>query len=185
MEALLMRIKTKDMILTAIFSALMVVGAYVKILLPVVPFSFQPFFCALAGILLGSKLGALSQIIYIVLGLTGLPVFTQGGGLMYVLKPSFGYIIGFIAGAYVIGKVSELLKTINFKNTLISVMSGLIVIYAIGIPYVYLISKFYLGNTDITFMYAITTGLVPFIIKDAVLYVVAALIAIKVIPAIR
>jgi biotin transport system substrate-specific component len=76
---------------------------------------------------------------------------------------------GFIAGAYVIGKVSELLKTINFKNTLISVMSGLIVIYAIGIPYVYLISKFYLGNTDITFMYAITTGLVPFIIKDAVL----------------
>lgn len=180
-----MQIKTKDMILTALFSALMVVGAYVKILLPVVPFSLQTFFCALAGILLGSRLGALSQIIYTVLGLAGLPVFTQGGGLMYVLKPSFGYILGFIAGAYVIGKVSELLKTINFRNALISVMSGLIAIYAIGIPYVYLISRFYLGNTDITLMYAITTGLVPFIIKDAALYVVAALIAAKVVPIIH
>lgn len=180
-----MRINTKDMILTGLFAALMVVGAYVKILLPVVPFSLQPFFCALAGILLGSKLGALSQIIYVALGLIGLPVFTQGGGPMYILKPSFGYILGFIAGAYIIGKVSEHLGTFNFKNTLISVMSGLIAIYAIGIPYVYLISKFYLGNITITFIYAITTGLVPFIIKDTILYVVAALVAVKVLPLIR
>ncbi|HHW30865.1 MAG TPA: biotin transporter BioY [Clostridiaceae bacterium] len=180
-----MKIKTKDMVITGLFSALMVVGAYIKIFLPVVPFSLQPFFCTLAGILLGSRLGALSQIIYAVLGLAGLPVFTQGGGLMYIFKPSFGYILGFIAGAYIIGKISELLNTHNFRNTLISIMSGLVAIYAIGIPYVYFISKFYLKNTDITFMYAITTGLMPFIIKDAILCTVAAIIATKVIPSIR
>jgi len=182
---LYLKIKTRDMILVALFSALMAVGAYIKILFPLVPLSFQPFFCAFAGIILGSKLGALSQIIYTIIGLIGIPVFTQGGGIGYVLKPSFGFILGFIACAYVIGKVSETLKTISLKNSLISVMSGLAVMNIIGVTYLYLIAKFYLGNSEMTLWDAISTGLLPFILKDIILYIVVAITATAVLPILK
>lgn len=179
------KLKTKDMILVSMFAALMAVGAFVKILFPVVPLSLQPFFCALAGIILGSRLGALSQIVYVLIGLAGVPVFTQGGGIMYIFKPSFGYLLGFIAGTYIIGKVSELFKTINFRTSLISVLSGLAAIYIVGLPYMYLIMKFYMKNSAITFGYVITAGFLPFILKDLVLYVAAAAVAAVVIPTLR
>ena len=56
----------------------------------------------------GSRLGAISVGIYIILGLIGVPVFTSGGGPGYVLQPTFGYLIGFMVGAYVVGRFSEL-----------------------------------------------------------------------------
>jgi len=180
-----MKFRTRDMILVALFSALMTVGAYIKVLFPLVPFSLQPFFCAFAGILLGSRLGALSQIIYIAIGLTGVPVFTQGGGPAYILKPSFGYLLGFIAGAYVIGKVSEFLKEINYRNTLLSVLSGLFAINLIGVPYLYLITRFYMRNPDMTIIYAISTGFLPFIIKDLFLYIIVAAAACRIVPILR
>ncbi|MCB5624660.1 biotin transporter BioY, partial [Bifidobacterium animalis] len=64
-------------------------------------FTLQFFFVLLAGILLGPKLGALAVLLYVVIGLLGLPIFAAGGGLAYIVRPSFGYLIGFIAGAYV------------------------------------------------------------------------------------
>ena len=87
--------KTKNLILCGLFTSLIVVGAFIRIPIPVVPFTLQLLFTMLAGLLLGGKWGAASVCIYIVLGLMGLPVFAEGGGLAYVLKPSFGYIIGF------------------------------------------------------------------------------------------
>lgn len=179
-----MKISTKDMILVALFSALMAVGAFIKIPFPFVPLTFQPFFCAFAGLMLGSRLGTLSMAIYVALGLAGVPIFTQGGGPMYVLKPSFGYLIGFIAGAYIIGKVFEILREINIKNALVSVMSGLLVIYLIGIPYMYLILKFYLNKPDIT-MWGTIISLISFIIKDMVLYIIVAITSCTIIPVLK
>lgn len=153
-----------------------------KILLPVIPFSFQPFFCALSGIILGSKIGMLSHVIYIFLGLTGVPVFTQGGGPLYVLKPSFGFILGFAAQAYVTGKVSEGLKVMNYKNSVISTLSGLFALNLVGIPYMYLILKFYLGNPDITLMKVLSLGFFPFVLKDAFLFLIVAAVAVKIVP---
>lgn len=72
---------TRDLILVAIFAALTAIGAFIKIPVPYVPFTLQYLFCALAGMILGSKLGALSQIVYVAIGLAGLPVFTEGGGI--------------------------------------------------------------------------------------------------------
>lgn len=177
-----MRLKTKDMVLVSLFAALMTVGAYIKVLFPLVPFSLQPFFCAFAGIILGSRLGALSQALYVALGLAGVPVFTQGSGPLYVLKPTFGFLLGFILGAYVIGKVSESLRAVNFSNALISVLSGLAAIYLVGIPYLYIILKFYMGRSETTLMSALSIGFFPFILKDIALYVVVAIVAGAVIP---
>ena len=90
--------KTKTLIYCSLFTALIAVGAFIKIPVPVVPFTLQYLFTMLAGLLLGSRKGTLSVVAYMLLGLAGLPIFSEGGGFWYVLKPSFGYIIGFCLG---------------------------------------------------------------------------------------
>ena len=84
------RVKTKDRILCAMFVALIAIGAFLKIPVPVVPFTLQFLFTTLAGLLLGGKKGCLSVCLYIILGLIGLPIFAQGGGIGYLFQPSFG-----------------------------------------------------------------------------------------------
>jgi len=179
-----MSIKTRDIILVALFAALMAVGAFVRIPFPYVPLTFQPFFCAIAGIILGPKLGTLSQIIYVAAGLAGIPIFTQGSGPMYVLKPSFGYLIGFMGAAYVIGKMCEKINTTKFHNLLLSLVCGLFVIYLTGVPYSYLITRFYLGNQSTTLWYIAISSTLYFI-KDLVLYVVIAVIVHRIMPVLR
>ena len=83
------REKTRNLILCSLFAALIAVGAFIRIPIPVVPFTLQILFTTLAGLLLGSRLGATSVCIYIALGLLGLPIFAEGGGFAYVLKPRF------------------------------------------------------------------------------------------------
>ena len=79
-----------SLILCALFAALIAVGAFIKIPVPFVPFTLQLLFTTLAGIVLGPKYGALSVGVYILIGLCGVPIFTQGGGPAYVLQPTFG-----------------------------------------------------------------------------------------------
>lgn len=168
-----MKISIKDMTYVSIFAALMVVGAYIRIPLPFLPVTLQGFFCAFAGILLGSKLGLISQLIYIFMGLAGLPVFTGGGGINYIFQPSFGYLIGFALGTYVIGFVSEKIRANSLVKTLASMYSGLIVIYLAGLIYAYFLAKVYLGKPNSTF---ISIAIVPFFIKDVILYAVAGVV---------
>ncbi|MDE6015745.1 MAG: biotin transporter BioY [Acetatifactor sp.] len=128
------------------FVALIAVGAFIKIPIPVVPFTLQVLFTMLAGLLLGGKLGASAVCIYIVMGLLGLPVFTEGGGLAYVLKPSFGYIIGFAVGAYVTGTIANKTPRPGYRRLLCANFIGLGIVYLFGMVYYYLISNFYLGT---------------------------------------
>mgnify|MGYP002514908971 CR=1 FL=1 len=72
--------QTRSMILAALFAALTAVGAFIRIPTPVSAFTLQVFFAAMAGALLGRKWGMASQLIYVALGLLGLPIFTSGGG---------------------------------------------------------------------------------------------------------
>ncbi len=76
---------TKNMILAALFSALTAVGAFISIPAAAAPITMQYFFTLMSGIILGKKWGALSQLIYLLVGLAGFPVFTQGGGLSYFM----------------------------------------------------------------------------------------------------
>lgn len=72
--------RTKNLMYCSLFTTLIAVGAFIKIPIPVVPFTLQFLFTTLAGLLLGSKMGAVSVIAYMVLGLVGLPIFSEGGG---------------------------------------------------------------------------------------------------------
>jgi biotin transport system substrate-specific component len=97
--------RTYKMMLVALFAALIAVGAFIRVPVPLVPFTMQTFFVVLAGMLLGKKLGGASALVYLAIGLIGIPVFTQGGGIGYVLKPSFGYLIGFVVAAFITGAI--------------------------------------------------------------------------------
>lgn len=115
----------RELALITLFAALTALGARVAIPLPFtpVPVTLQVLFPLLAGLLLGSKRGALSQAEYVAAGLAGLPVFAKGGGgLAYFLGPTGGYLLGFIAAAFVVGELAAKMRasTRDF-DTLVSI----------------------------------------------------------------
>ena len=99
--------KTRTMILCALFAALTAVGAFFKIPFALAAISLQFLFTAMAGVLLGAGYGALSQGVYVLIGLVGVPIFALGGGFSYVLQPTFGFLLGLIPSAFVIGKLAK------------------------------------------------------------------------------
>lgn len=138
--------KTKNMVQCALFVALIAAGAFLKVPIPVVPFTLQYLFTMLAGLLLGGKRGCFAVCVYILLGLMGLPVFAQGGGIGYLFQPSFGYLIGFAAGAYVTGSIAHMAGRISYGRILAANFAGLGIVYLSGMAYYYLISSFYLNH---------------------------------------
>lgn len=133
-------------VISAQFAALIAVGAFIRIPIPVLPFTLQFLFTSLAGSLLGAKYGSLSVALYIGLGLAGLPIFSLGGGPGYVFYPTFGYLIGFLAGTYITGRIVEKNANSGFKQVLFANFAGLFVVYLFGMVYFYFISNFYIGN---------------------------------------
>ncbi len=131
---------TKNLVLCALFAALMTIGTYIKIPTPLLPLTFQTLFVVLSGLVLGRKYGAVSVCVYVAAGLIGLPVFTGSA-----LSPTFGYIVGFIPGSWLAGYIAEKFKPC-FLTWMLGALAGIAVIYALGIPYYYLMSKFYLQN---------------------------------------
>lgn len=175
-----MKINTRDMILVSFFAALTIVGAKVSINLPYVPASLQLVFCCFAGIMLGARLGMLSQLIYMIIGLIGIPVFSKPiAGPQYILQPTFGYIIGFIVAAYVIGFIRE-----KYNKIFIAVLCGIMVDYIIGVAYMYGIINLYIGK-PMSLQVALMVGFVPFIVKDIFVGVIVAAIATATIPALK
>ena len=176
--------QTKQMALCALFVALIAAGAFLKVPIPLVPFTLQFLFTTLAGLLLGGRLGGLAVCAYIVLGLAGLPIFAQGGGLGYVLQPSFGYIIGFAAGAYVTGTIANRTEQPGFPRLLAANFVGLGIVYLFGMFYYALMSRFYLGSPIglwPLFLYCFLLA-VP---GDILLCIVGAMLGKRLIPLIR
>ena len=171
--------KTKNLVLCSLFVALIAVGAFIKIPVPVVPFTLQLLFTMMAGLLLGGKLGAMSVCAYIFMGLLGLPVFAEGGGFAYVLKPSFGYIIGFAVASYGTGVIANKVANPGYKRLLAANFAGLGIVYLFGMVYYYLMSNFYLGTP---------IGLWPLFLAvpgDILLCVFGAFIGKRMIPLIK
>ena len=174
--------KVRDMVFMAFFTALIAIGAFIKVPVPVLPFTLQLLFTTMAGLLLGPRLGSAAVWTYIVLGLIGLPVFTMGGGPGYVFQPTFGYLIGFALGARVTGMLSTGAPTM--KKLLTANFAGLFVVYLCGMVYYYIIGN-YVINQPIAlwplFLYCFILA-VP---GDIVLCICAALMGKKLIPLLR
>lgn len=170
-----LRFKTSDLLKVSLLAALTAVGAWIRIPLPFtdVPFTLQVFFVLLAGALLGPTLGALSQVVYILLGLVGLPVFAGGtSGLGVLFGQSGGYLIGFVIGAYLTGLIAER----NRDRTpwlVLAMLVGVLFIYLFGALQLSLITRLTVGKV-------IAVGVLPFIGFDLIKAIVASVIVRRV-----
>lgn len=175
-----MKLSPRDMALAALFAALAAVAAMLSrfFITPYVPFSLVPFVVMLAGGLLGARVAALSMLVYMLLGLAGLPVFETApfGGPAYLLKPTFGFLLGFIGGAWVTGALAPKQKDPGVARLFLAMAAGLAVIYLIGLPYLYVILNFYLGQT-FSALQVLKIGFFPFIGFDLLKAVLAAVLA--------
>ncbi|MCE5262270.1 MAG: biotin transporter BioY [Deltaproteobacteria bacterium] len=163
----------RGMVYASLFGALTAVGAYIVIPLPPVPITLQTLFLGLAGALLGARLGALSQIVYLLLGIIGLPVFAGGkAGLGVLFGPTGGYLIGFVAAAFVIGKLAALKDRPGFAWLCFSLVAGTAVLYGLGVLQLSLVAR-------LDPVKALAVGVLPFLPGDAVKILLTAMIALK------
>ena len=104
---------TMDAAVSGLFAALIAIGAFMKIVIPVgvdtMNFTLQWLFVLLAGLLLGSRRASRSVATYLITGLIGFPIFARGGGPAYLLRPTFGFLLGLGIAAGVMGFLSEIL----------------------------------------------------------------------------
>lgn len=157
-----------DIALITVSSFFIALSAQITILLPFspVPITGQTLAVLLTGALLGSRRGSLCIIAYLIEGATGLPVFAGGqAGLAPILGPTGGYLIGFIAAAYLTGLLAERGWDRRFGTTILAMLLGNIVIYVVGLPYL----ASFLRTWKI-----FPIGLYPFIPGDLLKVVIAA-----------
>lgn len=171
----------REMILVSMFAALAAVGAMAFRWLGAVgfvPFSIVPFVVVLAGCILGPRLGALSMFLYAVVGIVGVPVFETApfGTPAYLFKPTFGFIIGFIAAAYVTGRIVWGSASPGMARFLAGTLAGTAALYVVGLPYLYIILNFYLGGSY-PVLEVLKIGFIPFVGWDIVKAVTAAGVA--------
>lgn len=163
----------RKLVYVALFAALTAAGAFLRLPLGMVSVTAQFLVTAMAGALLGAKWGAVSQGVYVALGLLGLPIFTMGGGFGYVLQPTFGFVLALIPAAWVIGRVTG--EHTTPRRMVVACLAGLGVVYAIGLPYMALICNGYL-HQNLPFFRLMMVGCVPFLPFDAVKVLLAAIV---------
>lgn len=177
------QIPVRELVLTALMAALTAVGAFLRVPTPWSAFSMQVFFVFLAGALLGPKYGALSQTVYVALGLVGVPVFVGGGGPTYILQPTFGFLLSYIPAAALVGRLCRRTERPGFWRIAAACLAGLCVIYAVGLPYMGLILNLYLDQ-GMSVGQILMSGMVLFLPYDAVKIVLAGVLAKALIPVI-
>ena len=169
--------KLREVILCGLFIALITVGTFVRIPVGTDVYTLQFLFTLLAGLMLGARLGALAIGTYVLMGLVGIPVFASGGGPAYVLQPTFGYLVGFILQGWVTGTLVRR-GVPTFRRALAACAAGMVVLYALGIPYFYFISN-YIIDAPIGFWVAVWYCGVLQVLPDFLLCVAAAYVGIR------
>jgi biotin transport system substrate-specific component len=168
------KISLRGMTYASMFGAMTAVGAYIIIPLPPVPITLQTFFVSLTGALLGGSLGALSQVVYILLGAIGLPVFAGGkAGFGVLIGPTGGYLTGFIAGAFVTGKLTSLRPEPGLFWFIGAMTAGISIVYTLGIAQLMVVAK-------LNFAQALWVGLLTTIPGEVAKMVAAALVCRKI-----
>ena len=168
----------RNMVYASLMAALTAAGAYIAVPIGPVPIVLQNLFVTLAGLLLGARWGLISMAVYLVAGAIGLPVFAGGtGGLAKFVGPTGGYLIGFAAAAWLVGAISERGRG-KVTVDIFAMVLGHLVIFAIGVPWLKMI-------TGMSMAKAISVGMLPFLIGDVLKIAAAVAIARAVRPIIR
>lgn len=165
----------KNLVLVALMSALLCILGPMSIIIPMspVPISLGTLGIYLVVIVLGKKYGTISVLIYILLGLVGLPVFTGfTGGLAKLLGPTGGYIIGYIFLSIIMGFAIDILVNNKYRY-MIAIILGTLVLYAFGTTWLKI-------EMNITYGEAIFMGVLPFVAGDIVKMIIAMIVGEKI-----
>jgi biotin transport system substrate-specific component len=160
----------RDIVLVVAYAALVGVLAQVVITLPFtpVPITGQTFGVLLGGMALGWRRALAGMAVYVALGLVGLPWFASGGGGFAVVRaPSFGYLIGFVVAAAVVGRLAEMRVDRNPVLTLGAMAAGTAIIYLFGVTWL-------MFAIHVDLAEGIALGLTPFLLGDAIKALLAA-----------
>lgn len=143
------------------FAALNGLAAQVSVPLPFtpVPLTLQTFAVLVTAAALGTARGLLSLGLYVALGMAGVPWFHDGTS--GVGSPSFGYVLGFLLAGVVVGRIADRGVTRSVRRTVLTFVVGSLAIYAVGVPWL-------MAATGMRFSAALTAGVVPFLIGDAI-----------------
>ncbi|QDA31577.1 biotin transporter BioY [Thermococcus indicus] len=160
---------SRNVAFAALFAALTAVGAQISIPIGPVPITLQVLFVLLGGLVLGARLGFLSQLVYVAMGTVGIPVFAGlQGGFAILYGPTGGYIAAFPIAAFIAGYLTE--KTEKKAGMLAGSLGGIAVIYLLG----WLRLAFFM-NGD--FENAFRLGVLPFMPFDVLKAAVAVSVA--------
>lgn len=159
-----MKLSIKDLVTIALFTAITVIFAQISLPVPFspVPITLSLFAVFLSAMLLGAKRAAFVNIVYVLLGICGAPVF-QGftGGIGKVLGPTGGYIISYIPMAFVMGKLVNDIKRITRIKMVYIMLLGLVICYGFGAVWLMI-------STGISPAAVLQSAVLPFIIPDLV-----------------
>jgi biotin transport system substrate-specific component len=162
--------KLRWMVLASLMAALAAVGAYIHIPIGPVPIVLSTLFVLLSGLLLGSRWGLASMVLYLFVGAIGMPVFSGGrGGFAHFLGPTGGYLFGYVFASWLTGLIAERSRGILILEIL-SVIMGSLAIYSLGVPWLKMV-------THMPWSKALMVGMLPFLIGDAVKSSVALILA--------
>ncbi|SEQ87295.1 biotin transporter BioY [Piscibacillus halophilus] len=178
------KFKTLDLTLGAVFVVLMMIGANIAFWFPAfkityasgeVPITLQTLFAILAGLLLGKKLGSFSMLVYLAVGIAGVPVFAEmSAGATALISPTGGFLLSFIFVAFISGYIVEKASEPKVNTYLLATFVGLMTNYLIGTPLMYL-SLNYIAEIAIS-MKAAVISMVPFFIKDFIITLAMAVV---------
>jgi biotin transport system substrate-specific component len=147
------------------------IAATAQIYIPTqpVPFTGQTFGVLLTAGALGFRRGLLATLLYLAIGALGLPVFAEGKhGVEWLVGATGGYLVGFVLASAIVGRLAELGWDRNLVGSIGAMVIGSLAIYAVGVPWLaYVAFEGDLGQ-------AITVGMVPFLLWDAVKLTLAA-----------
>ena len=138
-------------------SLLLIASAKIKVPLYPVPMTLQPMAVLMIAMLFGRKLATLTVGLYIFKGIIGLPVFAFGGGLMYLMGPTGGFILGFFVSAFIVGYLADSGWGKKVSLSITSMLIGMVVIYSLGIFQLALLKGF---------NFALLKGFYPFLLGD-------------------
>lgn len=180
---------TMDVAVSGLFAALIAIGAFMKIVIPVgvdtMNFTLQWLFVLLAGLLLGSKRAFRSVATYLITGLIGFPIFARGGGPAYLLRPTFGFLLGFAIAAWIMGFLCEKLHPTKAITWFLTTLAGYVAYYGMGILYFYMITHLLASQTPTELSVIFGVYCLPTMLPDLMLCVLAIMIAGRLRPVVN
>ena len=143
-----------------------------------VPLTFQPMVVLVGGLVLGSRLGFASQVLYLTAGIAGLPVFaaspTLPPGLLRLLGPTGGYLMIYPIAAFVVGYLAERGFAKRYATSVAAMLVGLAVIYTAGTVWLAFFARLATGSAAVGLSTALASGVYPFVLADLVKLAAAA-----------